>query len=796
MNLTQIRADADVVEWAHTVSRSLRPSRLVNNFSRVGTQRRHQRRPYPPNEIRGNDHREKKCPCLSILVGHFRRTVAVRMALFGMNSGNSEGIPRRSAFRPDIEGLRGVAVLAVVLFHCYVPAVRGGFIGVDVFFVISGFLITGLLWREVRTSGTIKLSRFFGARARRLLPAAATVGIVTAIASVVLLNPLQVKSVIGDGIASALYVGNYRFALQGVNYQIAYNPPSPFQHYWSLGVEEQFYLVWPAMIIGTAWLARPIGPRAQPGVARSAIPYLLVLAAVSCSSFAVSLAATHLAPSVAFFSLPTRAWELGVGGLVAFTTPLWKRLPVPWAATAGWSGLALIVLASNRIGAATPYPGIAALFPVLGTALVIVAGCSTPVRGCGHLLASPPMRSLGRVSYSWYLWHWPVLLFAAPWLARPGIGPAALGVSFGLAVLTLRFVENPFRYAPSVRSSAARSLAVGGIATALAVCTGLAMLYLIPNPIGNGPAASPLVIRVASPPTGQSVEPYDFRIREVFAQVQAAILASNDVKAVPSNLDPPLIDANRVRATGSSNCLLDLLEVDQPECVTGDTSSSITVALIGDSNAAMWAPALEKAATEQHWRLTTLTKGSCPMLDLPFYNGLLQRKYTECDQWRSRVITRLQHEPPQLVVLSMLRHDSGAGFPPYDHAWVDSLTRLVQQLQDAGSRVLVLGPIPDLQSNVPECLSAHLDDATACSAPRAKAVDERGMAAERAAISARDGRQRYADVTALFCSPDRCPAIVGNTLVYHNQFHLTQEYALALAPAISALADRALFADF
>ena len=162
--------------------------------------------------------------------------------------------PAQTGFRPDIEGLRAVAVLAVVLFHADVPGVGGGFVGVDVFFVISGFLITGLLWREVSTTGTVGLRRFYGARARRLLPASATVGVVTMIGSAVLLPPLQARSVIGDGIASALYVSNYRFVLQGVDYFAGHLPPSPFQHYWSLGVEEQFYLVWPAMIIGTAWL--------------------------------------------------------------------------------------------------------------------------------------------------------------------------------------------------------------------------------------------------------------------------------------------------------------------------------------------------------------------------------------------------------------------------------------------------------------------------------------------------------------------------------------------------------------
>ena len=195
-----------------------------------------------------------------------------------------EGVQgRRSAqtqFRQDIEGLRAVAVLAVVLFHADVPGVGGGFVGVDVFFVISGFLITGLLWREVRTAGTVRLRRFYGARARRLLPASATVGVVTAIGSAVLLPPLQARTVMGDGIASALYVGNYWFIAEGVNYFGGNVPPSPFQHYWSLGVEEQFYLVWPAMIIGTAWLIRRARRRTRGQATSSGRPYLVVLALV------------------------------------------------------------------------------------------------------------------------------------------------------------------------------------------------------------------------------------------------------------------------------------------------------------------------------------------------------------------------------------------------------------------------------------------------------------------------------------------------------------------------------------
>ena len=281
----------------------------------------------------------------------------------------------------------------------------------------------------------------------------------------------------------------------------------------------------------------------------------------------------------------------------------------------------------------------------------------------------------------------------------------------------------------------------------------------------------------------------------MFAQVQAAVAASADLKAVPSNLDPPLADvAAELKALSFGGCMRNSFEVGQPECATGDTASTTTVALIGDSNAAMWNPAFQQVAAQRHWRLETLTKAGCPMMDLPVVDPVLRREYTECEQWRGQITTRLQAEHPRLVVLSMMRGYSArygwVGLTSYNPAWIDSLTRLVKQLRGTGAQVLVLGPIPDPQSECRICLSGHLDDATACSPPRSTAVNQTGIAAESAATKAGGGQ--YADLTELFCTANRCPVIVGNTLVYLDQTHLTFEYSRLLAPVIGALADRAL----
>ena len=698
----------------------------------------------------------------------------------------------RKGFRPDIEGLRAVAVIAVVLYHAGIPGFGGGFIGVDVFFVISGFLITGLLWREVATTNTVALGRFYGARARRLLPAAATVGIATALVVAVVRPPLQARSVFLDGIACALYAGNYRFAMHGTDYLASDLPPSPFQHYWSLGVEEQFYLVWPVLIIGTAWLVH----RLRAGAAARATPYAVVLVLVAAASLAAAVLWTRTSPAWAFFSLPTRAWELAAGGLVALSIHQWRRLPLLPATIVGWGGLALIVLTCTQLGPRTPYPGTAALLPVLGTALVIGAGPVTGGLGAGRVLCRPAMRAIGRVSYSWYLWHWPVLLLMPPLLGEPAGLPARLSataVSGGLAVITLHLVENPGRFAAALRRSAKASLTVAAAASAAAACACMLLLNVVPVPVGHG-AAAPRANIVAVPPTtiAPAMSPEEAAVQHAFAQARDAVAASAGLRAVPSNLDPPLAKAPADKAAVFVNgCVRSWREIGQGECATGDIASPTTVALVGDSHAAMWNPAFQHLAEQRHWRLETLAKVTCPLQDLHITSPYLGREYTECEQWRAQIVNRLKAEHPRLVVLDMSRrYGADFGFTSYDPAWIDTLGRTVAQLRSIGAAVLVLGPVPDPGSSVPTCLSGHVDDATACAPARPVAVDDGGVSAERAATTAGGGH--YADLTDLFCTADRCPVIVGNTLVFRDDNHVTTEYAQLLTPVFGALADRAL----
>jgi hypothetical protein len=318
------------------------------------------------------------------------------------------------------------------------------------------------------------------------------------------------------------------------------------------------------------------------------------------------------------------------------------------------------------------------------------------------------------------------------------------------------------------------------------------LLDVIPAPTGHGVAAPRAAIIAASPSNVPAASPQEAAVRQGFDQAREALAAAAGLRAVPSNLDPPLAKAPADKAAVFVNgCVRSWRDVGQSECATGDTASPTTVALIGDSHAAMWNPAFEQLAEQRHWRLETLAKVTCPLQELHIVSPYLGREYTECEQWRAQIMGRMTAEHPRLIVLDMSRRYGGDfGFTSYDPAWIDTLGRTVAQLRGTGASVLVLGPAPDPHSSAPTCLSAHLDDVSACTPTKSVAVDGDGIAAEQAATVRSGGH--YADLTDMFCTPDRCPLIVGNTLVFRDDNHVTTEYAQLVAPLMGALADRAL----
>ncbi|MFE1950103.1 acyltransferase family protein [Streptomyces sp. NPDC059524] len=698
--------------------------------------------------------------------------------------------------RADIQGLRAVAVGLVVLAHAGVRQLSGGYVGVDVFFVISGFLITSLLVRELDRDGRVSIRRFYARRALRLLPASTLVGVAALAGAYLFLSKARFTEYVGDAVASGLYAVNLRLAASGTDYLRATAPPSPFQHFWSLAVEEQFYVVWPLVLTAVYALARTTarsgrtparGPRPGTALAGTAparglrAGAALAGVAVLAASLALSVATTGAAPSWAYFGTHTRAWELAAGALLALTlaptraTRPARRLPAPLAGVLSWAGLAAIVGSALVFDDATPFPGYAALVPVTGTVLVLAGGSAPNRFGAELLLRRRLLTGIGGVSYGWYLWHWPLLVIVPVALGRPDAGvPARLAVcalGLGLAVLTLRLVENPVRFAAAFRGRPGRALTLGASLTAGTAAVAL-LAALVPPAIDSGRPAPRLAARLDAAP-------------DPAAALADLLAAPND--DVPANLRPALTRVKDGRsAVYRDGCHVNpgVTAVPGP-CAYGDPASATTVVLFGDSHAAQWFPALERLARERHWRLVSLTKASCKTADVTIVNG--GGPYTACDTWRARALDRIAGLRPRLVIAS----SSESGDPVRPAAagpvaqWTAGYTRTYRKLRATGARVVALQDTPWPASDAVDCASTHPLELDRCSsAPARAAKDPRKAAAVRAA--ARATGATLVDPRPWVCAPRVCPVLVADTLVYRDDGHLADAYARALAPVLGA----------
>jgi peptidoglycan/LPS O-acetylase OafA/YrhL len=474
--------------------------------------------------------------------------------------------PPGGGFRPDVEGLRAVAVACVLLYHAGIPFAGGGYVGVDVFFVISGYLITGLLLRELEKTGTVSLARFYSRRAKRLLPLTVVVLAFVVVLSWLLFDPIRMDETSFGIVAAGLYVMNWLLAVEAADYFAAGLQASPVQHFWTLAVEEQFYLVWPALLLGVGWWCKRTGRGLRPTLGG-------VLAVVAASSLAYGVYSTDVEAGAAYFSTLTRGWELALGGLLALApASALGRLPGWMARALAWVGLGAVAFAAYRFNDDTLFPGTAALIPTLGTAAIIAAGFGA---GAGSVAAFPspsrllalgPVRHVGRISYSWYLWHWPPLVFAAAVWGKlsPAEGLAVLAASYIPAVLTHHLVENPFLHSRSLARYPRKALALGGACTASSVVLGLLLLAVTPvaPEAPEGRVAGAAALR-----DGRSIQ--------------------ESAKAVHPTPREAEKKKNRPQMY-SDGCHLDLPETESPECVYGNPSSDTTVVLFGDSHAMQW----------------------------------------------------------------------------------------------------------------------------------------------------------------------------------------------------------------
>ena len=706
-------------------------------------------------------------------------------------AGGAESGRRSAGFRPDIEGLRAVAVLLVVLGHSGL-AVPGGFVGVDVFFVISGFLITQQLLRERATRGRISFRRFYARRARRILPAATVVIGATVLASWAWLSPLRVRVIAWDAVYAAFSAVNLRLAHSGTDYFQAANPPSPLQHYWSLAVEEQFYLVWPLLLTLVTFAAPLLGsrrrrasaPAGQRGAARAAGrgngPVALALLAVVAVSLPLSVVVTDRSAPWAYFGGHTRAWELALGALVALGAPAFERMGRALSSQLGWLGLAGIAVAALVFGDATPYPGLAALLPVLGAACVVAGGCAAPRKGAEAILGLPPLRLIGRLSYSWYLWHWPVLRIWPDATGHPlGTGQklVALGTSLALAALTYLLVENPVRTRPLLVRRPELGLGLG--AGLVAAASGLALLVTVVDTVpGTGVGAPPRPLDTAGArPTAVGITSQPRFVGVGTSPLTPLITQSASLRELPAGLRPSLEDASD--DLGANECRTPIRSSVPPQCVAGDPHGTSTVVLFGDSHANQWFNALDTIAKREHWRLVPYTKGGCPPPYYPdFYLDELKRVYTECYAWRDAVFARIAALRPSLVVIGSEARVEAIKAGP------GATTSLVRGLRQNGAKVVFMEDTPFPGFEVPDCLAQHPSSIDSCmvTIEKSKITEEQRNVENAGALA---GGATLVDPLPWLCVRDLCPPVIGDTVVYADGSHLTGTYSTLLAPFLA-----------
>jgi peptidoglycan/LPS O-acetylase OafA/YrhL len=674
----------------------------------------------------------------------------------------SDEQPSRVAFRkfrPDIEGLRAIAVGTVVLAHSGL-ALKGGYIGVDVFFVISGFLITRQLHDELRKSGRVSFSGFYARRARRILPAAVVVILATLTASWAWLSPLRLHAITRDAIFSAISGINWRLAVQGTDYFQSSAPPSPFQHYWSLAVEEQFYVIWPLLLVVSALVfGRLIGRQ------RAIVGSLVLVVAVSCY---LSITVTATSAPWAYFGSHTRAWELGIGALIAVSAGSWSRLPSAAAAVLSWLGVVMIGIAAWRFNDDTPYPGSAALLPVLGAAMVIAAGCAASNRGAEILLKLAPMQFGGRVSYSWYLWHWPVLIIAPEVIGHKLTvteSLLAIGLSLVLATLTFRLVEQPIRTRKGLVEFPQRGIGLGiamvTMATVAAVALG-ANVALPGSSAGSKPGKA-AGVRTALSDAGPLV-----------SGVSQMVIDATKITKLPAVT--PALDKAQSDSANSRNCFADYPNVapnTSRDCVFGDPNGAKTMVLFGDSHAAQWSGPIQKWAEQNHWQMWLVVKAACSPGDYPGTVALkLHRVYTECPTWRDKALSFIDSLKPAFVVVSGNWVAESVGYP--------GMANSIRRIGSSGAKILFIADTPRMVVNVPDCLAQHPDNIQVC----AVSMPESGLASSGRIAEIAGANSAGATVfqaTPWLCTSETCPPVINNVVVYRDEGHLTNTYTLTLA---------------
>lgn len=662
-------------------------------------------------------------------------------------------------FRLDIQGLRALAVTLVVIFH-FLPAVLpGGYIGVDVFFVISGFLITAHLLREAEQSGTVKVATFWARRVRRLIPAAALV-LVASAAAILLLFPVTAWRQNLEEIGFAgFYILNWKLATNAVDYFAADNPASIAQHYWSLSVEEQFYLVWPVLIILALWIAK----RTQRVSRRNAI--IAVLLVVFTTSLAYSVIETARSQPSAYFITPTRAWEFAVGGLIVFL-PTAARLRRGVHAAMSWGAVLVIVICGFLFGPTTQFPGWIALVPVLATAALIWMGDSESEWSPQYLAKAGPIQLVGDTSYAIYLWHWPALIVfiqmrdrAPGWLSSIALG--ALTVL--LAIATKYLVEDPMRKASRgiSRPRVTFALLAGAMAVVLAVTA-------VPNTI----------VQLRSERFQESVAAGVDDDSGCFG-AHAIRNSCPDPYAMTDTVNPEVTQTDSIANwIDLDHCVRWGPNLSENSCryPGKGAGADTTVLLYGDSHAGHISPAVKRAAEVRGWEMREESRSACAGFELlkPENNS---EDYQTCVKWADQMVDEIVADDSIDIVVVAVRTSTKPN--PVERA-----SEVIGDFIESGKQVLVVREAPGISDTIPA--SGEAEAAPACVSNAGGADDPCAWVPpawdEWILEAAAENRVPVADLRDIVCADEVCHATIGGTIVYEDVSHFSATFSTTLAP--------------
>ena len=636
-----------------------------------------------------------------------------------------------------VEGLRGISVIVVLLYHLGANGFSGGYIGVDVFFVISGFIITRLLLREWDAKGRISLMSFYARRAKRILPSATLVLVATLIGSRFFLEPLRLYDLSLDAFSAATFWINILFSYRSVDYLASSLPPSPLQHYWSLAVEEQFYAIYPVLLLAILKVSRN-----RRGL------MIVITGSLILASFAASLKSTTAIQPFAFFMAPTRAWQFLAGCIVALVQLEKKAIGKMAASIFATAGVLAIATSVSFFSDENQYPGWAALLPTLGS-MTLIAVSTSPCR-VNQLIGHSSLRWFGARSFVLYLWHWPIIIFLqAKSEGNLSGSDVALGLfsTFALTELTHRFFETPVRFSSIITKSSQRGLLLGLLAVLTGIASSAIHATTTTNSFGEGRSS-----KVES------------------ASLEISLAESLRISNLPADLSPPLnvvfADEPTIYGLGCHD-----YDDDTPRvCRFGDPSARTRIALVGDSHAAQWFEPLREMSVKNGWYFISATRSGCSALG----------RFTSdrCGLWYENLWQLLSKEGIRTIVFSSLLNH---GEIPLANL-VSGLRDIQQTASTLGITPIFLSDTPWPSENIPICLSANTTEIQRCALQRGVAVPSSVSNAAKDAFH--NEASRYVDTETWFCVQSICPAIVGNVVVYRDGSHISSRYAELLGPLL------------